>query len=243
MKVLLFIAQILLLASCTAFSTTKARPNPINNPHAVVKAMYTALNAKDLDGAMQLFDDNAVYIIQRRPINDIKMGKVQIRAWLAQDVNNGILNEFSDLAINANNLTVLYKRIEDAEVISLEHQTFVVQNGKITGVGVDPESVIRYAFSAMNDKRINVALAFFTDNATCTIRPGHLSVGKESLRGTIQQLIDSGAVFETHITEEEDFYEVAWELKIYDRTGKLISESRKTSFLQDGKIVDCEREE
>jgi ketosteroid isomerase-like protein len=243
MKVLLFIAQILLLASCTAFPITKAQPNPVNGPHAVVKAMYTALNAKDLDGAMQLFADDAVYIIQRRPFIDIKMGKVQIRAWLAQDMNNGILNEFSDLARSANNLTVLYKRIQDAEVVSQEHQTFVVQNGKITGVGIDPESVIRYAFSAMNDKKINVALAFFTDNAVCMIRPGKLSVGKEAIRSAIQQLIDSGAVFETHITGEEGFYEVVWELKIYDRTGKMISDSHKTSFLQDGKIVICEREE
>lgn len=243
MKVLIFIAQILLLASCTAFPTTKAQPNPVSGPHSVVKAMYTALNAKDLDGAMQLFADDAVYIIQRRPIADIKMGKDQIRAWLAQDMDNGILNEFSDLASSANNLTVLYKRIRDAEVISQEHQTFVVQNGRITGVGVDPESVVRYAFSAMNDKEIDVALAFFTEDAVCTISPGKLSVGKKAIRSAVQQLIDSGAVFETHVTDEEGFYEVVWELRIYDRAGNMISESHKTSFLQNGKIVICEREE
>ncbi len=246
MRYSLLIVLGVLLVSCSTQGQPLPAPSPIPtfvapavSPYQVVKEMFSTLNDKDLDGAMSFFADDAIYIIPRGPDKGVYFGKDQIRKLLEPDIENDILSEMSDFKGGSNIIILLHKRIQKAEAVSAEIQTFSVVDGKITGVGVDPASLIRFAFSSLNDGKADQAVRLFADDAVCALPSGQSLNGKDSLRTVFQNYAGSGALFEVSILDVQGYYGVRWTVHIYDRGGKMTDEITRHSEIEDGRIEDC----
>lgn len=238
MKKILFIILGTLLVSCGI----SIPPTPVEifaTPYQVVKAMYSALNNGDIERAVNFFSDEAIYIVRKGPDKGIYVGKDEIRKLLEPEIKNKITSVMSDLEFATNVVAMQHKRIQDAEAISSEIQVFAVINGKITGVGVNPASLVRFLSSALNENKVDRALRLFAEHPVCTLISDNPLKGKDAIRNALQKYVDSQDIFEVSDVDEEGYYEVTWTLRIYDSRGKVNVEVRRLSHVESGKIQDC----
>lgn len=208
-------------------------------PYLVVKGMYSALNNGDIDGALNFFSDDAIYIIRSGPDEGIHVGKDEIRLLLEPDIQNRIFSVISDFETATDILDLQHQRIQNAESISNEEEAISVINGKITGMGIDPESLIRYTFYELNQKQSNRAIVTFTTDALCAFISDAPLNGRSAIQGAFQGLVSAGDVFEISDIDAQEYYRVTWTLTIYDAHGKMINQIRRTSDVESGKIVNC----
>src|SRR5574341_871828 len=242
----LLIALGVLLVSCSTQTQLSAPSSPVPtfvapavSPYQVVKEMFSALNDKDINGAMSFFADDAIYIVPRGPDKGVYLGKDQIQKLLEPDVENDIISEISDFKGGSNIIILLHRRIQKAEAISAEIQTFSVVDGKITGMGVDPASLIRFAFGSLNDGKPDQAIRLFASDAVCLFASGQALDGRDSIQAAFQRYVDSGSLFEVSILDVQGYYGVTWTVHIYDRSGKITDKITRHSEIEDGKIEDC----
>lgn len=123
-----------------------------NDPAAVVEAYVAAVNARDLEGILALYADDAVHVALPTPDGSagICLGKEQFRLWHTQSVANGDQIEVVDgtLAIDGDRVTFLSRIASDPwrelGLDTLEANTeAVVVDGRITThvVMLTPSSV------------------------------------------------------------------------------------------------------
>jgi SnoaL-like protein len=248
MKKILFVILGTLLISCTN-SNPQALHLPATStpmiaevqvpPYLVVKAMYSALNNGDIERAMSFFSDEAVYIVRKGPEQGIYLGKAEIRPLLEPEIKNKITSVMSDLEFATNVVALEHRRIQDAEAVSSEIQVFAVLGGKITGVGVDPESLIRFMANALNQGLVDRALSLFIDKPVCMFASSELLTGRLEIKSIFQEYVDAGDIFEISDVDATEYYKVFWTLKIYSPRGKVIAEARRLSQVESGRIEDC----
>ena len=248
MRFVLFIVLGTLLVSCTIpapqvsqiFSTPiPSIPKVPAPPYVVVKAMYSALNDGDIEHALSFFSDEAVYIVRNGPDKGIYVGKNEIRGLLEPEIMNKVTSVMSNLEFAANVIAMEHKRIQNAEAISSEIQVFAVIHGKITGVGIDPATLIRFASNALNENKVDRAIDLFGERPFCSLISGSPLTSKQAIKDVLQKYIDSGDIFEVSDIDEVGYYKVTWTLKLYDAYGKVIVEVRRLSHVKSGKIQDC----
>jgi hypothetical protein len=250
MKILLVIVVGSLLISCAVQNppssqlTSTAFPNPalspnLTTPRQVVKAMYSALNKGDVNGALSYFTDDAIYVVQRGPSKGLYIGKGEIRPLLEPDAKNGITSEISNFEYGLNVVEMQHDRIQDAEAITSEILLIAVVNEKITGVGVNPESLVRFLADTLNDRKTDRAMRLFADNPDCALASDNPLRGKQAVQTALQQYVDAGDVFEVNNVEAVEYYKVTWILKIYDPHGKVIAQVPRLSTVKNGLLLDC----
>jgi hypothetical protein len=235
----LFVVLGALLVSCTISAPAPPAVEVASPPYLVVKAMYSALNNGDIERTMNFFSDDAIYIIRNGPEKGMYGGKEQIRRLLEPEIKNKVTSEMSDLEFSDNIIAMEHKRIQNAEAISSEIEVFAVVNGKITGVGINPESLIRFAFNALNEGEVDKAIDLFAEHPICSLISDSPLTGKQAIKNVLQKYIDSRDIFEVSNVDEVEYYKVTWTLKIYDPHGKVIIEVRRLSHIDSGKIQDC----
>jgi ketosteroid isomerase-like protein len=201
--------------------------------------MYSALNNGDINGAMSYFSDDAVFIVRAGSAKGIYNGKSEIQQILQPDSQSHIISEISDFEDGYNVLEMMHQRIQNAQAISSEIVLFSVIDGKITGVGVDPDSLIRYTFNALNENQADRALSLFADDPACLMIANTPLVGKQAIKDAVQAYINAGDIFEVSNIDAVEYYKVTWTLKIYDPHGKIIAEVRRLSSVESGRIKDC----
>ncbi|GEM_PF-6742680 len=246
MRKIAFIVVCIVLVSCTPTPSKQTLPPPVATyspnsppPYIVVKAMYSALNAGDMDRALSFYANDAIYIVRQGPGKGLYIGRNEIRTLLEPDIRNKIISEISDFETSTNLIAMLHRRIQNAEAISSEEETFAVIGGKITGVGVDPASLIRFAFNALNENKTDRALRLFVDDPACLLISDSPLTEKQALRDAFQKYVDAGDVFEVSDIDAVEYYKVTWTLKIYDPQGKVIAETRRLSDIDSGLIQNC----
>lgn len=116
-----------------------ARPSKIEMPHGfeedpltVVRIFNDNVNAKMIDGALGLVDDNVIFIDATGQAHD---GKAFVRNWMQAEVQENDKSEISDLWISGNTVTWT-ARISSGDPLELETSEAVVQNGKIKSLKV-----------------------------------------------------------------------------------------------------------
>ena len=152
MKKLLMIAA--LLAIMLAPLSAAAQPmEEYMGPAEIVEAVYDALVAQDLDGAMALFADNAVLTILPGPrgTDGIFVGKDAIRGWSEGDWSGDRL-EFSNVEESGNSAAWMLSYWTDSLVERgtapyVFDGTSVAQNGQIKSLTyvMTPETLAKRA--------------------------------------------------------------------------------------------------
>jgi ketosteroid isomerase-like protein len=250
MKQIWFVVCMVVLAACTRVPSRSLQPVPAPtptptfspnfvDPYIVIKGMYSALNNGDIAGAMNYFSDDAVYIVRVGSAKGIYNGKNEIQQLLQPESQNHILSVISDFEDGYNVLEMMHQRIQNAQAISSEIVLFSVIDGKITGVGVDPDSLIRYTFNALNENKVDRALSLFADDPVCLLIANAPLVGKQAIQEAVQAYVNAGDLFEVSNIDAVEYYKVTWTLKIYDPRGKVIAEVRRLSSVESGRIKDC----
>jgi hypothetical protein len=221
-----------------ATPTPTFSPNFVD-PYLVTKGLYSDLNNGDMPGAMSYFASNAVYIVPKGPAEGLYLGTDEIQRLLQPDLDNHIFSVISNFEDGYDVFTLTRTRIQAAQLVSSEVVTFSVIDGKITGVGVDPESLIRYFFNAFNENRGARGMSLFADDPVCLLAAPAPLDGKPAIQSALQAYVSAGDSFEVSDVQAVEYYKVTWTLKIYNAQGKVIADVRRLSGVQNGRIQDC----
>jgi hypothetical protein len=91
------------------FSLASCNQTP--DPESVVKSWNDALNAGDVDAALEYLDDNAVVTIVPPPagMSGVFSGKEQIRGWYEGNAALNGTNEFVEITVNGDNVSWISK--------------------------------------------------------------------------------------------------------------------------------------
>jgi ketosteroid isomerase-like protein len=105
---------------------------------SVVKGIYDAVEANDIDAAMDLVAENAVLVIIPPPpgLSGVFIGPEEMRAWFTGLAADNGRAEFSDITVSGNGATWKAKwygdQFEDMGVIPLEFEgVSIAQGGKL----------------------------------------------------------------------------------------------------------------
>jgi ketosteroid isomerase-like protein len=122
------IAIIFMLVTVVASACGSTQPS--TDPASVIQAFFEALNAGDLDGAMALVAEDAVFIL-----HDVYTEKAQVRDHYQGEIDRNAHYELSDIQVAGDVVTLRLK--ETSDIVEFEDPfEGVVQEGKIQSFGV-----------------------------------------------------------------------------------------------------------
>ena len=126
---LLIVLGLALLVACG--STQPPSPTTQGaDPVSVLQAFDTALKAKDLDAAMALVADDAVFDVGG-PAAGVYTGKEQIRRWLQSEMARNVTVERSHFQVTSDKVTYSWKIFSNGVLRDEGTGETIVQDGRI----------------------------------------------------------------------------------------------------------------
>ena len=113
-------------SSCTA--KAEIPPGFEDDPLTVVRVFNDDVNARMTDAAVDLIDDDAVFIDQT---GHTFSGKTNVGGWLQERVKRNERYEFCDLWVSGDRV-IWTERVFTADSLRVEKNEAIVQRGRIT---------------------------------------------------------------------------------------------------------------
>ena len=134
MKTRLFILiamVVLVMAACGPSAPSAVAPVAGTEPAAVAQVIHTAMNAQNLEAAMALIADDAVFK-NTPPSGATLTGKDAIRVWVQRQVDTKTIGEISDLKVTGDRVTFNAKATRGGAPLAGGPAAIIIKNGKIT---------------------------------------------------------------------------------------------------------------
>jgi branched-chain amino acid transport system substrate-binding protein len=228
----------------TAAVPTAVGPTVATDPASVAKAIHQAMNNQNLEAAMALVADNAVFK-NAPPSGATLSDREAIRGWIKRQVDTKTIAEISDVKVNGDTATFTGKVTRGGATLAAHTSgAMTVTNGKITlwdfnppsapaAQAADPASVIQGFFDAVKVKNVEAALALFADGAAM-YDPFGVYQGKDQLRARLVQLVATPITFEgSHFDVKGDH--VTFDQTVF-RAGSQVDAGPNEAIVQNGKI-------
>jgi len=225
---------------------TNAPPaNVGTDPASIAQAFEAALNAGNLDAAMALIADDAVFK-NTPPSGATLTGKEQIQVWVKRQVDTKTTGKISDLQVQGDTAFFKAQAFRGGSPLGSGGTSMItVKDGKIvlrdfaakppsSASNADPIAVVQGYIAARNAKKIDEALAYFADDAVLD----HPLFGKhdtpEKIRARLAIEADRHITFETG-NFQANGENVTWDQKVF-RGGEKIGEGANSALVVNGKI-------